>query len=75
VLIDCGGQEPDSGGLEAIARDEIPRVLEKSGIAGIEQQACAQVDGLLRAAHDENLFGIANEPAGASHIALKCAPQ
>ena len=62
VLIDCGGQEPDSGGLEAIARDEIPRVLEKSGIAGIKQQACAQIDGLLRALTTRICWGSQTSP-------------
>ena len=48
-----------SGSLrqKQLPRRRVPRLLDRNFVAGIEQEACAQIKSLLRSADDDDLFG------------------
>ncbi|MNN32489.1 hypothetical protein D3C81_1462110 [compost metagenome] len=69
------GQARGAGRLEAAPGHQVAGVFKGEGIAGIQQQPRAQVNGLLRAIHHHDLPGLAGKPAGPSQIALQSAAQ
>ncbi len=68
-------QSPRAGGLEAAPRHQVAGVLEDKGVIRIQQHARTQVDGLLRAVHDDDLLGVTVQSAGAPEITLHRAAQ
>ncbi|MCY1217994.1 hypothetical protein D9M72_299270 [compost metagenome] len=69
------GLAPGAGGFEAAPRHQVARVFEGKGVAGIQQQPCAQVDGLLRAMYHQNLLGLAGQSPGTPQVTLEGASQ
>ncbi|CFN92171.1 Uncharacterised protein [Bordetella pertussis] len=75
VLVHVDRQQARAGGREAVSRHQVTGVLEDEVVAGIQQQPRAQVDGLLRTLHDEDLSGFTGYPARAPQVALQRAAQ
>ena len=58
-----------AAGDETVARADRAGVFEPDRIAGIDQHAADQVEGLLRAVDDEDLLGVAGDaPVGAQML-------
>src|SRR5215467_8227269 len=66
--VDGHPDEPASRRLERYGDAGIVRLLHHGAVAGIEEDARDQVEGLLRAVHDHDALGVAPYAAGAPEI-------
>ena len=57
LVIDVDEFDRCAGRARHVARGEVVRILQYHAVAAIDQDAHGEVDGLLRAAHDNNLLG------------------
>jgi hypothetical protein len=53
----------------------IARILDDEPVARVEQEPCAQIQTLLRAVDDDDLFRIAPQSSSAPEIRLQCFAQ
>jgi hypothetical protein len=75
MRIDGNGSNPHLGGRQRVVRDRIARILDPDLGVPIEEDADCEVDGRLRAAGDNDLFGLASHRPRGSQIVAEGLPQ
>ena len=68
ISIDRYGQEARAGGAKHFSRALVAGVFNGDAIAPLDQHACHQVQGLLRAADDDDLRWVAEHGARAAQV-------
>ena len=74
-IVDGDGDQGGAGAEQGTTGAEIARFFKPHLVAGVDEQAGDEVDGLLRTGDDEYLVGMAADGAGGAEIAGNGLPQ
>jgi hypothetical protein len=68
LLVDRDMDDLCPGGGQAKREARVVRLFEDHGVAGVDQQAHAKIDRLLRTLHDQHLLGFADNTSPAREV-------